>query len=107
MTLRPTLRRGLDLSSASAALAPTPEEVARFGRRSADVGRDRRPGRPLERPPQPSRLPKPRSVEPAPEPEPEPERELSPGEEQRIRDAASGRLNLRAVRSTHKALLGL
>ncbi len=59
-----------DLSSASALCAPTPEEVARFSQRAAHVGRDCRPGRPLERPPQPGRLPQsPRPVEPAPEPE--------------------------------------
>jgi hypothetical protein len=94
MAERPPLRRGLDRSSLSAAFAPTAREVAAFGWRSAHVGRDCRPGRPLERPAQPGRLPKSRPIEP---PLPEPELgEVSEAEEQRIRDAASGRLSLRA-----------
>lgn len=93
MAERPPERRRLDLASASAACAPTEKEIAEAWQRPSSVARDQRPGRPLEEVPSPGRLPKPSPAElPT---DPEPEGELTPGEETRVRDAASGRVSLR------------
>jgi hypothetical protein len=99
MSERPPLGAKLDRASASAAMAPTEQEVATFGRRSSFVGCDQRPGRPrLE--PRVGRFPGQPDPRPIAEPEPEveagalsgTEREtvLGTGGEQREEQAFAG-----------------